>query len=142
MRALALCVVVIVLSVGCKTPDRSSALVADGGDVAGIFVGCAPSQGECVVSCPERNGKAYEADPSCQHSQGGFGCYCPVSVSAPEVPSGYEGYGWVFRSCVRSGNECKYSGSDPVQVFVGADPVKCPQGVEPPFACYHLVLGN
>ena len=54
-----------------------------------VFVGCRPSAGECIYSCPERNGAKFVESEECSSfdDREPFACYCAVE---PEAEGGDE----------------------------------------------------
>jgi len=90
---------------GCKSTAAQSDLQND--ENAGVtqFIGCRPSAGECVHSCPQRDGTAQQIEDLCPtNSREPMACFCPVAAApaALEPPASTHTY----VGCRPSAGEC------------------------------------
>ncbi len=109
--------------------------LADVLDTDRVFMGCRPSAGECVNSCPDRRGQS-EVDPAvCDPSSPyeGLACYCLLETSPiPEGPPPDH----FFMGCRPSAGECMNS-CPSRKGYAEADPSVCdPDSYYEGLACY------
>jgi hypothetical protein len=96
-----------------------------------LFVGCAPSVGECQSSCPSRDGQGVRDPERCQESYAPFACTCPGDQQVrPEPPSESTHR---FVGCSPSPGECRNScPTRKIITFQNAEP--CEETLD--FGCY------
>ena len=111
-------------------------VAAMAGDLVPVFVGCRPSPGECVNSCPDRHA-SWALDPEQCDGLGPepYACSCLVEADpVPEQPP----EGAVYVGCRTSAGECVNS-CPTREAWSVQDPDSCPPELgEGGVACFCL----